>query len=96
MLCHCVIAKLVISLFPKVDDFQKQWVSVVRRLKRKTKHGSQALLMWVVSVTSPIRITDRLNHSESNIEGGRVGVSEGGREGGRVGGRVGGREGGSE
>ena len=68
MRCHSVIAKLVISRFPKVGDLQKQWVSVVRRLKRKTKHGSQALLMWCVSVTSPIRITDRLNHSESNID----------------------------
>ncbi len=29
--------------------------------------GSQALLRWCVSVTSPIRITDRLNHSESAI-----------------------------
>ena len=68
MLCHCVITKLVILRFPKVGDLQKQWVSVVKRLKRKTKHGSQALLMWCVSVTSPIRITDRLNHSESNID----------------------------
>ena len=65
MRCHSVIAKLVISRFPKVGDLQKQWVSVVRR---KTKHGFQALLMWCVSVTSPIRITDRLNHSESNID----------------------------
>ena len=50
----------------RVDTYE--WVSVVKRLKRKTKHGSQALLMWCVSVTSPIRITDRLNHSESNID----------------------------
>ena len=68
MLCHYVIAKLVISRFPKVGDLQKQWVSVVNRLKRKTKHGSQVLLMWCVSVTSPIRITDRLYHSGNNID----------------------------
>ena len=68
MLCHYVIAKLVISRFSKVGDLQKEWISVVKRLKRKRKHGSQALLMWCVSVTSPIRITDRLNHSESNID----------------------------
>ena len=70
MLCHYVISKLVISRFSKVGDLQKEWVSVVKRLKRKRKHGSQALLMWCVSVISPIRtgITDRLNHSESNID----------------------------
>ena len=68
MLRHCVIAKLVILRFPKVGDSQEQWVSVVKRLQRKTKHGSQALLMLCVSVTSPIRTTGRLNHSESNID----------------------------
>ena len=43
-------------------------LSVMKRLKWKTKHGSPALLRWCVSITSPIRITDRLNHSESNID----------------------------
>ena len=71
VLCHCVIAKLVISRFPtKVGDLQTQWVSLMKRLKRKTKHGFKELLRLCVSdsVTSPIRITDRLNHSESNID----------------------------
>ena len=37
MLCHYVIAKLVISLFPKVGDLQKPWVSVVNAIKTENK-----------------------------------------------------------
>ena len=51
-MCHCVITKLVISRFPKVSDLQKQRVSVMNRLQRKTKHRSQALLRWCVSVSA--------------------------------------------
>ena len=40
MICQCVIAKLVVSRFPKDRNIRKQWVFVV---KRKTKRGSQAL-----------------------------------------------------
>ena len=47
-----MIAKLVVSRFPKERDTRKQWVFVV---KRKTKLGSQALsltiMMSCVSVT---------------------------------------------
>ena len=39
-MCQCVIAKLVVSRFPKDRDIRKKWVPVV---KRKTKRGSQAL-----------------------------------------------------
>ena len=37
MLCHNVIAKLVISRFPKVGDLQKPWVSVVNAIKTENK-----------------------------------------------------------
>ena len=45
-MCQCVIAKLVVSHFPKDSDIRKQWVFVVKRVgpyQRKTKRGSQAL-----------------------------------------------------
>ena len=66
----CVIPKLVISRLPKVGDLQTQWVSLMERLKRKTKHEFKEPVRLCVSdsVTSPIRITDRLNHSESVID----------------------------
>ena len=44
-MCQCVIAKLVVSRFPKDRDIRKQWVLVV---KRKTKRGSQALRLMIV------------------------------------------------
>ena len=65
-LCNNHIGEFTVSY--KVCNLQKQRVSVMKRLKRKTKHGSQALLRGCVRVTSPIRITDRLNHSESNVD----------------------------
>ena len=37
VLCHYVIAKLVISRFPKVGDLQKPWVSVVNAIKTENK-----------------------------------------------------------
>ena len=56
-MCHCMIANLVVSRFPKDCDIRKQWVFVVKRV---TKHGSQALMIMMscVSVTSSILITD--------------------------------------
>ena len=44
-MCQCVIAKLVVSRFPKDRDIRKQWMFVV---KRKTKHGSQALSLMII------------------------------------------------
>ena len=31
-MCQCVIAKLVVSRFPKDIDMRKQWVFVVKRV----------------------------------------------------------------
>ena len=31
-MCQCVIAKLVVSRFPKDRDIRKQWVFVVKRV----------------------------------------------------------------
>ena len=36
-MCRCVIAKLVVSRFPKDHDIQKQWVFVVKRVSTGNK-----------------------------------------------------------
>ena len=48
MTCQCVIAKLVVSRFPKDRDIggvRKEWMFVV---KWKTKRGSQALSLMIM------------------------------------------------
>ena len=36
-MCQCVIAKLVVSRFPKDHDIRKQWVFVVKRVITENK-----------------------------------------------------------
>ena len=70
-MCHCMIAKLVVSRFPKDRDIRKQWVFDVKRVTTENKAwipGANDYDVVCHSVTSSILITDRLNHSEINID----------------------------
>ena len=66
LLCNTAIDDFMCFQRPRLMETMS--VSCEANNKRKQSKDPQALMMWRVSATSPIRITERLNDSESNFD----------------------------